>query len=127
MITGWAAGASALTRWQQAGISGLPALQSAALKTLSAIFGIADADLRRRLLSVHHHSWAADEFSRGAYSYVGIGALRSAELMSAPLEDTLFFAGEHTDVTNQWGTVHGALASGIRAAEQVLQRPPRLS
>jgi monoamine oxidase len=41
--------------------------------------------------------------------------------MTLPLSKTLFFAGEHTDITGHWGTVHGALRSGIRAARQVLK------
>jgi monoamine oxidase len=36
------------------------------------------------------------------------------------VESTLFFAGEHTDTSGHWGTVHGALRSGYRAAKQVL-------
>jgi len=42
------------------------------------------------------------------------------------VEDTLFFAGEATDV-EQTGTVSGAIASGRRAARQVLVAlgPPR--
>jgi monoamine oxidase len=39
--------------------------------------------------------------------------------MTQPVEQTLFFAGEHTEVTGHWGTVHGALRSGMRAAEQL--------
>jgi hypothetical protein len=34
--------------------------------------------------------------------------------------NTLFFAGEHTDTTGHWGTVHAALRSGLRAAAQTL-------
>jgi hypothetical protein len=40
--------------------------------------------------------------------------------MTEPVEDTLFFAGEHTDITGHWGTVHAAMRSGLRAAEQVI-------
>jgi monoamine oxidase len=40
--------------------------------------------------------------------------------MAEPQSATLFFAGEHTDVTGHWGTVHAALRSGLRAAAQVL-------
>jgi monoamine oxidase len=40
--------------------------------------------------------------------------------MTIPVGDRLFFAGEHTDVEGQWGTVHGALASGERAALQLM-------
>ena len=41
--------------------------------------------------------------------------------MTHPVERTLYFAGEHTDVSGHWGTVHGALRSAIRAAAQMLQ------
>jgi predicted flavoprotein YhiN len=44
--------------------------------------------------------------------------------MAEPVADTLFFAGEHTDVTGHWGTVHAAMRSGLRAAEQILSRRP---
>jgi monoamine oxidase len=40
--------------------------------------------------------------------------------MSEPVADTLYFAGEHTDTTGHWGTVHAALRSGLRAAQQIL-------
>lgn len=127
LITGWAAGATTMARWQHAGISGLDALKAAALQTLGKLFGVAEASLRRWLVSAHHHDWHSDEFSRGAYSYVGVGGLTAARALSTPLADTLFFAGEHTDIEDQWGTVHAALASGVRAAGQVLQHPPRRS
>jgi hypothetical protein len=32
----------------------------------------------------------------------------------------LFFAGEHTDTSGQWGMVHGTLRTGLRVAAQVL-------
>jgi monoamine oxidase len=32
----------------------------------------------------------------------------------------LYFAGEHTDTTSNWGTVHAALATGERAAAKIL-------
>jgi monoamine oxidase len=40
--------------------------------------------------------------------------------MCMPVNHTLYFAGEHTDTTGHWGTVHAALRSGLRAAGQVL-------
>jgi monoamine oxidase len=66
------------------------------------------------------HDWQTDRHSLGAYTYVPKGALHASEELSVPVEGTLFFAGEHTDITGHWGTVHGALRSGYRAAKQVL-------
>jgi monoamine oxidase len=42
--------------------------------------------------------------------------------MTRVIEDTLYFAGEHTDTSGHWGTVHGALASGMRAAAQLMSK-----
>ncbi len=66
------------------------------------------------------HDWQADPFARGGYSYVKVGGTGAREELAAPLEETLYFAGEATD-TEQSGTVGGALASGIRAAKELLK------
>ena len=65
------------------------------------------------------HDWQADPFARGGYSYVRVGGTGAREELAAPLEETLYFAGEATD-NEQSGTVGGALASGQRAAREVL-------
>jgi monoamine oxidase len=60
-----------------------------------------------------------DPFSRGAYSAVAVGGAERQRAMARPVERTLFFAGEATE-PDETGTVSGALASGSRAARQVL-------
>jgi len=65
------------------------------------------------------HDWQADPYARGGYSYVRVGGTGARERLAAPLEDTLYFAGEATDV-EQSGTVGGALRSGIRVAREIL-------
>ncbi len=72
------------------------------------------------LSSWHLHNWQSDEYARGAYSYVQVGALDAPGKMRMPVEDTLYFAGEHTDVAGHWGTVHAALAAGAAAADQIM-------
>ena len=72
------------------------------------------------LKGCYTHDWQHDRFSLGAYSYVATGGLDASRQMTEPVADTLFFAGEHTDITGHWGTVHAAMRSGLRAAEQVL-------
>lgn len=63
-------------------------------------------------------NWQQDPLSRGAYSYVTAGHLRAPAELAAPLEETLFFAGEatHPDLS---GTVSGAIATGYRAAAEI--------
>jgi monoamine oxidase len=67
------------------------------------------------------HDWQADPFSRGAYSYAAVGGSRAGEELGAPLDATLFFAGEATQSDGQNATVHGAIASARRVAREVLQ------
>jgi len=50
-----------------------------------------------------------------------VGADGAQEALGRPVENTLFFAGEATDTSGQNGTVHGAIASGYRVAEDILR------
>jgi monoamine oxidase len=66
------------------------------------------------------HNWERDPFACGAYSYVVVGHNDTARQdLAAPLEDTLFFAGEATDTEGEAATVTGALQSGARAAREI--------
>jgi monoamine oxidase len=62
------------------------------------------------------HDWNNDPFARGAYSYVVVGGGDARRELGAPVDDTLFFAGEATSTDGQGGTVNGALVTGERAA-----------
>ena len=92
----------------------------AACKELAKIFALPLAMLRGQLILCATHDWQTDPLSCGAYSYVPAGSLDAVLRMATPVKQTLFFAGEHTDTTGHWGTVHAAMRSGIRAAKQVL-------
>jgi monoamine oxidase len=77
--------------------------------------------LRAKLRSAHAYDWQRDALARGAYSYLRISAGNARATLARPIDQTLFLAGEATDTTGQAGTVAGALASGRRAARQVLR------
>ena len=121
MLTAWVGGprAEALQRMTVPG-SRPHALLNRCLATLAKVFKLPLAELENLLVSWHTHDWQGDEYARGAYSYVPAGALDAPERMARPVENTLYFAGEHTDTSGHWGTVHAALATGARAAHQVL-------
>ena len=72
------------------------------------------------LAAAYVQDWQADPYARGGYSYVTVGGEGARELLAAPLQGTLFFAGEATNTTGESGTVGGALQSGARAAREVL-------
>ncbi|HEY6445156.1 MAG TPA: NAD(P)/FAD-dependent oxidoreductase [Acidobacteriaceae bacterium] len=99
-------------------------LPTQALRSLEQIFSLKPQSLETELRNSYQHDWQTDPWTRGAYSYAPAGAADCSAQMAEPVENTLFFAGEHTDNTGHWGTVHGALRSGLRAAQQVLDALP---
>jgi monoamine oxidase len=117
VLTGWSAGTAgeALLGFER------PDIIAAAVGSLSRILN------RKipRVIEAYFHDWQADPFYRGAYSYVPVHGLPARKALCRPVENTLFFAGEATDPNGNGGTVHGAIASGRRAANQVLKRKPR--
>lgn len=115
VLTGWAGGPAALAL---AGRS-KGGVREKALSSLGRILGVSKKALRGALVDCETHNWSRDPFSRGAYSFTAAGAEDAAERLRAPVQDTLFFAGEATADGEEVGTVHGALASGLRAAAEV--------
>ena len=112
-LTGWIAGPKAKKLE-------MDLLPETGLETLSVMLGSTLHEVRKHLLRWHMHDWQIDLHSLGAYTYVPRGAIDASDQLSQPVEQTLFFAGEHTDTSGHWGTVHGALRSGYRAARQLL-------
>ncbi|HUX67881.1 MAG TPA: NAD(P)/FAD-dependent oxidoreductase [Terriglobales bacterium] len=115
-ITGWAAGRHA---WALAGRAP-ELLRERALMDLGERLGVAAGAIEPLLLEAHLHDWQADEWALGAYSYAAVGGADAFGALAAPLEQTLYFAGEATDNTGQHATVQGALRSGRRAAGEAL-------
>jgi monoamine oxidase len=116
VLTGWAGGPRAAALIGQ----GEAALFRAALDSLASVFGRDAAELRSRSRLAYAHDWSADPFAGGAYTYGGVGAIEARATLARPVEGTLFLAGEAVAEKGRNATVHGALASGRRAAAQVV-------
>lgn len=85
------------------------------LEALARVRPDLDLDVRTVLLS----TWAEDPWVRGAYSAQSASVPLDTESLSRPV-GPLVFAGEHT--AGGWhGLMEGALRSGARAAQEVLQ------
>jgi monoamine oxidase len=122
LLTGWVGGPRSAPLLELSAEE----LGSRACHTLAKVFGLNSAFVRTQLLGCSTHNWHSDANTLGAYSYIAAGGLDAPRRMTEPVADTLYFAGEHTDLTGNWGTVHAALGSGLRAARQILQsRAPR--
>src|SRR5262249_26382157 len=93
VLTGWAGGPHARA------LAGLDEAQRirAAVDALTAVLGTDPSLLRPHLRGGFSHDWQADPFSRGAYSYAGVGGSSAGEELGTPLDGTLFFAGEATE------------------------------
>jgi monoamine oxidase len=120
MLVGWAAGPAARPLRGR----GADAIAGAALASLARTTRVPLARLRPLVQAWHVVDWASDPFAAGAYSWVPVGAVAAQSALAAPVDDTLFFAGEATHAGGASGTVHGALATGLRAADEILRAGP---
>lgn len=96
--------------------AGPAALAENALAELRGHFGGA---LSRHLTPLVWTGWSQDPWTDGGYSYCRPGAAGARATLAEPVENRLFFAGEATSVSDP-ATCHGAHASGLRAADEVL-------
>ena len=115
-LTGWVGGPRSefLARFTPSQLAEI------ATHALALIFSLDPIYIRGQLIHCHTHNWQHDALTVGAYSYIPAGSLNAPSKMTLPAANTLYFAGEHTDTTGHWGTVHAAIRSGQRAAQQIL-------
>jgi monoamine oxidase len=65
--------------------------------------------------------WSKEPFIKGSMSYLKPGGTtQDRATLGLPVSDSLYFAGEATDVTGEGGTVNGALHSAERAAKEII-------
>lgn len=128
-LTAWSGGPAA----EQLLALGQTSMLERVLLSLAHSWRAPRARIEEELDAWSFHDWARDPFARGAYTYAIVGGARASAQLAAPIDGVLFFAGEATCGGSGEGTVHGALASGERAAREVVAsfnrlaraRPPR--
>ncbi|RYY94603.1 MAG: FAD-dependent oxidoreductase [Chitinophagaceae bacterium] len=121
LLTAWLGGPNA------AAFRDLPkdALVEKALANLAQIFGREQHWLRGQLVSAHYHNWSQDPYCRGGYSFEVVEGPRWQAELSAPVDSTLYFAGEGLLPGPKIGTVEAALQTGQAAARQLVADHPR--
>lgn len=115
ILTAWAGGHAA-----DALLAEKDAMIDRVLDSMSRAWNVPRRRIDSLLVAGFTHDWQSDPFSRGAYSYAGVGGSNAHAALAKPVQKTLFFAGEATS-GDQTGTVAGAIDSGIRAAKEVLK------
>lgn len=115
LITGWSGGPRA-----ESAQSDPADWVARSLESLGRLLGRPATELEPELQSWRAHNWLSDPYSCGAYSYVRVGGVAAQRRFGEPVEDTLYFAGEAVNSDGHIGTVHGAIASGERAANSIV-------
>ena len=96
--------------------SGPGAMGAWALSALADAFG---SEVRSAVSGTAVTRWTVDALARGAWSAATLGHERDRGVLAAPHHDRVLFAGEATDQASG-GTLGGAYASGLRAAQEAL-------
>lgn len=116
LLTGWVGGPRA-KEFEKAGDEIILQL---ALQSLSAIFEKPVAELERLLTASVVANWHKDPLTKGGYSYDTLESNLARQLLSTPINDTLFFAGEALYEGASPGTVEAALVSGKMVAGKII-------
>jgi monoamine oxidase len=88
-----------------------------ALEWLGDLYG---TDMKKAVKRTHATRWNQEPWVLGAFSTAAPGGQPARRVLSEPLRNRLWFAGEAAHET-QWGSVGGAWESGERAADAVLR------
>lgn len=86
------------------------------LSGLRTVFG---SEVTKYIRRTDETAWRGNINTIGSYSYAVPGGTDARKMLSEPLADRVFFAGEAT-MTNTYSTVHGAYLSGKQAADQII-------
>ena len=97
---------------------GESAMLDFAFDWLTAVFG---SNARKAVVRTHATFWNKQPWALGAFSSAVPGAQGARKLLSEPLSERVWFAGEALS-QSYWGTVGGAWQDGERAADAVLAR-----
>lgn len=119
VITGWSAGPKSAQLFGKTENE----IGAEAVRALARVLGVEHNFALDRLEAIHYHDWHLDPWSRGAYSFVCAGGMDVQRWFAQPVDETLYFAGEATEWTGHAGTIHGAIASGLRVGRAIVGLP----
>ncbi len=115
LLTGWLSGPTAASLKLSDS-----QLVTEGIRSLSYIFDCEEEILREHIVATRVVNWLNDPFALGAYAYKTVDSERVVAVISKPVDDTIYFAGEAYYAGAEMGTVEAALASGEDAATAIL-------
>ena len=117
LLTGWLGGPNATKKIFEPEAS----LLQTALLSLSSIFHIPPAMLQEELINHKIINWLNQPFIKGGYSYNTLHSKKAINILSSPVGDTIYFAGEAISKSESQGTVESALQSGHDTAKMLIK------
>jgi len=90
------------------------------IKSLAAVFNKKQAEIKYDLVAWKVANWTIDPFTLGSYVYDTLESHAARKVLSRPIDDKLYFAGEFIYEGPAMGTVEAALASGVEVAKKIL-------
>ena len=114
LLTGWLSGPGSLSLKLSD-----EELLNEGVRSLGYIFDCPENIVRSRIRAAKVINWVSDPFARGAYAYKTTETTEVIELLSRPVENTVFFAGEAYYHGPEMGTVEAALATGEEVAKRM--------
>lgn len=116
LLTGWLSGpvTNTVTKSEEE-------LKQDAIISLAYILNCSEDELKSKLKSLKVINWLQDPLSKGAYAYRTIDTSEAMKVLSKPIEETIYFAGEAYYDGSEMGTVEAALACGEQRAIEMLK------
>jgi monoamine oxidase len=115
LLTGWLSGPRASSC-----VLSESELGDKACESLAYLFNVTADTVKQHIRALLVINWVTDPFSRGAYVYRTPETLQLIDILTAPVDYTIFFAGECLYKGAEIGTVEAAMGSGKEAAMKVI-------
>lgn len=116
ILTGWLGGPPAKKRKYFSNNE----LLERGLQSLADIFKLSENELKDNLMAWEVVNWTIDPFTLGSYVYDTIDSHKARQILTKPIENTIYFAGEFVYEGQAMGTVEAALTSGLDVAKKIL-------
>ncbi|HEX7017152.1 MAG TPA: NAD(P)/FAD-dependent oxidoreductase [Cyclobacteriaceae bacterium] len=115
ILTGWLAGPATLTAPRG------DRLTEMAVESLAYLFGCPGETIVNELRAVEVADWSRDPFSLGGYAYKTPHTAAALQVLTTPVYDTIYFAGEAFNVGEEMGTVEAALQSAAGVTKRMTE------
>jgi monoamine oxidase len=114
LLTGWLSGPGSLSLKLTD-----EELLDEGIRSLGYIFDCPDNIVRSKIRAAKVVNWVNDPFAKGAYAYKTVETPQVIDLLSQPVENTIYFAGEAYYHGPEMGTVEAALVTGEEVAKKM--------